>query len=56
VWEVKNGVRTLVLAGYFLGPELMDTARRAAGTGDRYIAWESVVVALESGDAGPGYN
>jgi hypothetical protein len=45
-WEVKNGVRTLVLAGYFWGPGLMDTARKAAGTDDRYISWESVVVAL----------
>jgi Alginate lyase len=56
VWEVKNGVRTVVLAGYFLGPGLMDTARKAAETDDRYISWESVVVALESGDAGPGHN
>jgi hypothetical protein len=56
VWEVKNGVRTLVLAGYFGAPGSMEEARKAAGTDDRYFSWESVVVALESGDAGAGHN
>jgi hypothetical protein len=53
VWEVKNGVRTLVLAGYFGAPGLMEAARKAAGTDDRYISWENVVVVLESRGAGP---
>jgi hypothetical protein len=48
LWEPKNGVRTLVLAGYLGGSAgLMDAARKAAGTDDRYLSWENVVVELE---------
>jgi hypothetical protein len=46
-WEPKNGVRTLVLAGYFGAAGLMEAARKAAGTHDRYLLWVSVVEALE---------
>jgi hypothetical protein len=56
MWEPKNGVRTLVLAGYFGAPGLMDTARKAAETSDRFPGWVSVVEALEAGDAGSGHN
>jgi len=48
LWEPKNGVRTLLLASYF-DPGLMGTARKVAGTKDRYPTWESVVVALLTG-------
>jgi hypothetical protein len=47
MWEPRNGVRTLLLAAYF-DASLIDTARKAAGTEDRYPAWVSVVVALHT--------
>jgi hypothetical protein len=56
MWEPKNGVRMLVLAAYFGAPGLMDMARKAAETSDRFPGWVSVVEALEAGDAGSGHN
>ena len=45
--EPKNGVLVLLLAVYF-DPSLMETARKVAGTDDRFPAWVSVAEALEA--------
>ena len=45
MFDPKNGVLTLLLAGFF-DPSVMTTARKVAGTEDRFPAWVSVVEAL----------
>jgi hypothetical protein len=46
MFDPKNGVGVLLLAGLF-DPSVVTTARKAAGTEDRFPAWVSVVEALE---------
>ena len=48
MFDPKNGVMVLLLAAYW-DPSLMATARKVAGTEDRFPAWASVVEVLESG-------
>jgi len=45
MFEPRNGVGVLELAGFF-DPAVGTTARKAAGTEDRFPAWVCVVEAL----------
>jgi hypothetical protein len=55
LFDPKNGVRTLLLAAYF-DPSLIATARKAAGTEDRFPAWVSVTAALGSDRPDPPHH
>ncbi len=48
IWDPRNGVRTLTLAGFFGPAGLTDAARKTAGTNDLYFSWESVTIDIES--------
>jgi hypothetical protein len=50
MFDPRNGVTVLLLAAFY-DPSLMVTARKVAGTEDRFPAWVSVVEALESAGA-----